>query len=200
MTAHNSDDDPLDLDRIDQEIRINELKHRAEELAGGQMTSFEAEEAPPGLVESFWQHVVDFESAPDTSQYEILTRAGIEMPPAEPLDDEALTAKLWEIIHALAARNTYLERTDHLSNRELYKHLVEDSFHEITKDFSYPGMNCHIDILGGCSDEDLQLNLRYYADEEERARWAADFPEDVIPPKEPLPYDRDRHFPKARYE
>lgn len=34
-------------------------------------------------------------------------------------------------------------------------------------------------------------------EEEERLDWAKQFPEDVIPPHEPLPCDRDRHLPES---
>jgi hypothetical protein len=39
--------DPEHLDDVDRKIRINELKEQARELAGGEMTSFEAEDIPP---------------------------------------------------------------------------------------------------------------------------------------------------------
>ena len=51
-----STDDPLDLDRVDQEIRINELKEEARELAGDDMHSWESPDCPPGLAEAFWSH------------------------------------------------------------------------------------------------------------------------------------------------
>jgi hypothetical protein len=41
--------------------------------------------------------------------------------------------------------------------------------------------------------------MRYYADEEERARWAADFPDFPMPPREKPPFDRDRHLPQASF-
>jgi hypothetical protein len=41
-------ENPNDLDAFDQAIRINELRHRDEELAGGEMTTYESDEAPPG--------------------------------------------------------------------------------------------------------------------------------------------------------
>ena len=43
-------EDPGELGRVDREIRINELKHQAEELAGGDMAVFESEDAPPELL------------------------------------------------------------------------------------------------------------------------------------------------------
>src|ERR1044072_5389014 len=105
----NPNDEP-DYERIDQEIRINELKCQAEELAGGEMTTFEADDAPPNLVEGVWGPVGGYESAPDTSQYEQLLRTGIELPEPGTMDDNALHAKLWELIRVLASQNTYLER------------------------------------------------------------------------------------------
>lgn len=59
--------------------------------------------------------------------------------------------------------------------------------------------NTHIDILGGCSDEDILLQMKYYADDEEREEWAKDFPDFEMPAKEELPYDRDRFLPRADY-
>jgi hypothetical protein len=43
-------------------------------------------------------------------------------------------------------------------------------------------------------DDDSETYLRYYADEETRERWAREFG-CVLPPKEKLPYDRDRLLP-----
>ena len=42
----------------------------------------------------------------------------------------------------------------------------------------------------------IQIYLKHYADEEAREHWARRFPEDPIPPHEPLPYDRDRFLPQ----
>ena len=48
-------------------------------------------------------------------------------------------------------------------------------------------------------DEDVQIGLKYYDDEEERFHWHKSFPEDTIPDHEDPPYDRDRHLPKRDY-
>ena len=55
----------------------------------------------------------------------------------------------------------------------------------------------HIDVIGGGSEEDIEIGLRYYDTEEQRGHWAKDFPDDVIPPHEAPPFDRDRHLPGA---
>jgi hypothetical protein len=57
--------------------------------------------------------------------------------------------------------------------------------------------NWHVDVLGGCSEEDLILLMRHYSSAEERARWAEEFPDFPMPPMEKPPYDRDRRLPRA---
>ena len=119
------------------------------------------------------------------------------MPPPDKLDDAALTTRLWELIRELARRRLFLHNTDHLSDRELYIWLVTDALREEMMGFGLPFGNCHLDMLGGCSEEDIILSMRYYSDDEERARWLKDFPDFPMPPKEKPPYDRDRRLPKA---
>jgi hypothetical protein len=193
-------DDPKDLERIDQEIRINELKHEAEELVGGKMTTWESGDCPPDISEQFWQQVVDYEKAPWTSHFQQLVDAGVELPDPEALDDRALTAKLWEVINRLAGMRVFLTRTDHLSDRELYVELWTEVLHEQTKAVPYDeNSSWHIDLLSSGSDEDNYLYLKYFADEEWRRHWRESFPEDPIPPHEDPPYDRDRLLPRTTY-
>lgn len=193
-------DDPRDLERVDQEIRINELKHKAEELAGGEMTTWESEACPPGLSEQFWRHVVDYESAPLTCEFDRLTEQGVELPEPESMTDEQLTAKLWEVIERLAAMRVFLSNTNHLSDRELYADLWSDLLREMNPLMPYDENSAyHIDPLGGCSEEDIHQYMKYYADDEYRSRWQKDWPDYEMPPHEVPPYDRDRLLPQARY-
>ena len=190
--------DPDDLDRIDQEIRINELKHEAEELAGGEMTFWESDDCPPEVAESFWQNVVDSEKEPWTSPFEQLTRAGFALPEPAGLDDGQVSALLKDLFARLAEIRTYVTSTDHLSDRQLYERLWGDVLREAM--MVMPGGTYHIDMVGGGSEEDIDLHLRYYADEDQRQRWLKSFPDDVLPPREKPPYDRDRHLPNPRYQ
>ncbi len=190
---------PFDLDRVDQEIRINELKEQARELAGGDLNGFEAEDAPPELIEGFWRHVVDYESAPQTTCLQKLTDAGVVLPPPDEMGAAALAAKLRELFAAAAKMNVFFCNTDHLSDRELYVHLWDDMLREEMADLPFhPDGAHHFDILGGCSVEDMFLHNKHYADDEERARWMQEFPDYDMPPHVDLPYDRDRHLPKDR--
>lgn len=189
--------DDQDFDRIDQGIRVNELREAAREAAGGEMISLEQPDAPPEIAEQFWENVLAYEQAEETSHFLLLERAGVELPRPEQLDDKQLTAKLWEVIRALAGMNCYLSQTDHWSDRELYERLWRDTLREFTMDLPRgSGWNFHIDFLSSGSDEDNFLSLKYYADEEHRRRWHDDWPDDVIPPHENPSYDRDSMLPK----
>lgn len=156
-----------------------------------------ADECSADLHEDFLGSVLAYESAPISSQFERLTKDGVELPSPDSLDDAALHAKLWEVINALAAYDVYLVHTDHLSDRGLYEHLWHGSLRE-----EYPMMPAgsgwinHIDILGGCSEEDIEIGLRYYDSEESRKHWAEEYPQDVIPPHEDPPYQRDKLLPQ----
>jgi hypothetical protein len=182
------------------EDNIEALKRRAEELSGGQMKVGSADDCPEEMEEAFWKQVVDYEEAPWTTNFQQLENAGVSLPPPDSLKDEELTAKLWEIIQKLALLRVFIAQTDHLSDRELYTHLWTDSLREETKAMPLVANAAyHIELLGGWSEEDTQLFLKYYADEEWRQDWHKNWPKDPIPDHEDLPYDRDRLLPKADY-
>ena len=153
-----------DEDDVEREKRIAELKRQAQELAGGKMVEGGVEDTPPEVAEGFWKHVVDYEKAPWTTNFKQLEEAGIQLPAPETLNDEQLTKKLWEVIHGLALLRVFLENTDHLSDRELYTELWSDMLREEVKAMPPdPDGAWHLSPLGGCSEEDIQLDMKYYA-------------------------------------
>lgn len=157
----------------------------------------ESGDYPTEIEEQFEKHVEAFEQAEWCQQFQILLESGISLPAPGELADTELAAKLGEVVGALALLGSYLEHTDHLSDRELYTLLWEDVLREQTVIHSPTfAMNCHIDLIGSGSAEDNAIFLKYYADEHERALWAEEFPGDFLPGREPLPFDRDRHLPK----
>ena len=192
-------DDPLGLEGADREIRIEELRHQLDEIAGGEMFSGKSAECDPKLEEAFLEHVLELETHNFVAPYDTLLQAGFNLPPPEQLDGSALTTKLWELIQELGRRRLFLHCTDHLSDRALYTWLVTDALREELMGFGLPLGNCHLDVLGGCSEEDLILSMRFYSDDEERARWMKDFPDFEMPPKEKPPYDRDQHLPQSEH-
>ena len=56
------------------------------------------------------------------------------------------------------------------------------------------------DLKHEAEDDGQELYLRFYADEEWRNQWSEDFPEDVIPPHEDPPYERDHLLPQIEEE
>ncbi len=192
---------PDDGERVEQEFRIIELKGQAQELAGGEMESWVDPECPPEVARQFWEQVVAFESAEQTTHYDRLLGDGMVIPSPDELDDALLSAKLWEIIYALAQQRVFLSSTDHLSDRELYNYLWSDGLREWTPEFPPEmEMNCHIDLASSGSDEDIEIWLRYYADADAREHWREEWPNYPMPPEEDPPYDRDQHLPQAEYD
>ena len=190
-----------DEDEAEREKRIAELKRQAEELTGGKMVEGEMEEPPPEVAEQFWEYVVAYEKAPWTTNFKQLEEAGIELPAPETLDDEQLAKKLWEVIRALALLRVFLEETDHLSDRELYTELWSDMLREEVKAMPPdPDGAYHLSPLGGCSEEDIQLQMKYYADDEWRQQFQEEFPDFVMPEHEDPPFDRDRLLPQPNYD
>ena len=191
---HVPSNDPLDPEAIDRDIRINELTEHARELGMG--SSHVSDDCPPGVHEQFLRNMIDFETAPRSSQFSRLVEEGVALPAPETLDDGVLHSKLWVIINTLAARNTFVSHTDHLSDRQLYEQLWNDTLLEETT-IMPPGSGWrnYIDMIGSGSEEDIEIGLRYYESEEDSQLWAKDFPKDVIPPHEDPPFDRDRLLP-----
>ena len=190
MARDDSDDE--------REARIEELKAQAAALGGGRMLSYENEGLTPELREQFWRRVIDTATAPTTNLIKELKAIGVELPEPDGLDDDALHAALWKVIEALATLQVYLGQTDHLSDRELYTTLLRETLPEEMDALDGDENSAwHIDMLGGCSLEDVALYLMYYADEEQREHWRADRPEVAIPEHVDPPYDRDSRLPQA---
>jgi hypothetical protein len=170
----NAEDDPLGLKMIDAEIQ-------AEHGGDGGLASPECET---------WQRPIDQPR-----------RTGAGPIPPDELTDETLAAKLWELLHHLACRGYFILSTDHQSDRELYTALWERGLRDdaiLPQKKALTGGWFH-DFLGGGSDEDTQIFLRYYASDEERLEHADTWPDDPMPPREKPPYHRDWRLPKGPF-
>lgn len=184
-------------DHIEQYLHITEMKAELNELSDGQMVMGTCEDIEQGLEESFLESVLAYERAEQVPFRILMERDGVTFPAPDELNDEELSVKLDEVIQAMAKRRNFLDCTNHLSDRELYTHLIEISFEETVPDLPPDDRtNYHLDITSGGSDEDIDIYLKYYADEDSRAHWAEDFSDMVIPPHEEPPYNRDCHLPK----
>lgn len=157
---------------------------------------FESEDMPEGLHDQFMDYIKAFEQAQWFTAFDVLAQGGIVLPNPDDLDDGQLPAKLWEVIRAMAMLRIFLYNTNHLSDRELYGAL----WHEVLREEGplLPANSdsaCHIDLVDSGSEEDMELYLRYYADEQDRLDWAEDWPDDTLPASETPPFDRDRLLP-----
>jgi hypothetical protein len=136
-----------------------------------------------------------FEEGPTTTNFEQLLARGIELPEPDTIPDDQIHAKLWEVIRGLAEIRTFLDYTDHLSDRELYGKLWHRVLQHEVPAINEIGFNEHVDLSFASDDDWSVVHLRYYADDDERQAWSREFPDDAIPPHEDPPYDRDRLLP-----
>jgi len=195
MTTKAKDDDgPRRSD--DSEAPFEDLKTQAAALCGGQMRTWTSPDCPSGIEEQFWKQIVAFENAPEVEPFDMLIRSGLALPSPQELDDESLAAKLWEVVRGLECLGVYLSSTDHLNDRELYTRLWTDILREpIALEPEDEDGAWHVDLIGSGSEEDIDVYLKYYADEDERRRWAQEWPDHVLPRVAQRPFDRDRHLP-----
>jgi hypothetical protein len=182
-------------DEPDQEERIAKLRAELEKLGGSQMMLVDM---PADMEEEFLRQVLEYETTDPLSIFKLLQNAGLEVPAPDQLDDTTLTTKLKEITDRMASMGAYLLHTNHLSDRELYEYLYREGLREEAVLFpENPRYAYMIDLTGSGSDEDNELYLKYYADEEHRQRWAQDWPDDPMPEHEEPPFDRDRFLPQS---
>ena len=186
----------IDFADESQEERIAKLRAELEKLGGSTMT---LESMPADMEEEFLRHVLEYETAEPISLMTLLHNSGTEVPAPETLDDDTLRAKLREIIEQIARLGSFLLRTNHLSDRQLYEFLYNEGLREQAVLFpENPSYVYFIDLTDGGTDEDNQIYLKYYADEEHRRQWAHDWPDDPLPEHEEPPFDRDRFLPRSR--
>ena len=189
MTVIQSSDDPS------QEERIAKLRAELEKL-GGSTTTLES--MPADMEEEFLRHVLEYETAEPISLMTLIENSGMQVPAPDTLDKDALKVKLKALIERMASLGAYLLHTNHVSDRELYDYLYTDGLREEAVLFpENPSYSYMIDLTGSGSDEDNQIYLKYYADEEHRRQWAHDWPDDVLPEHEDPPFDRDRFLPQS---
>jgi len=196
MVSTDYQDDELEK----RQKHIQEMEKRLDRLAGGKADMGFSATCPDEIHEKFLESVLAFEEAEQVTLFEELAKGGLQLPPPDQLDDERLGSKLWEVIRGMALLGAYLHNTNHLSDRELYCLLWTEILRDPTVLMPVnPDFAQNIDIIGSGSEEDIRLYLKYYADEEERRRWANDWLDDTLPAHESPPYDRDRLLPRAPF-
>lgn len=135
-------------------------------------------------------------NAPRVSLRAMLDFRGVTILPVDELVDYSLCAKLWEIIHTLAACRIFLHSTDHLNDRELYSLLVTRVLEEETMASHSNFSNRYMDLLEFAPEGRMFLYLKYYAEEQERRLLGKNFPPAQMPVRESPPFARDRFLPQ----
>ena len=132
------------------------------------------------------------------SLMKLLENSGMQVSPPDVLDDDTLAVSLKALIDRMAQLGAYVMHTNHLSDRELYDYLYREGLREEAVFFpENPSYEYMSDLTGSGSDEDNEIYLKYYADDEHRRRWAHDWPDDPLPEREEPPFDRDRFLPQS---
>ena len=190
-------DAELDETFRSREQHIEKLKKRVSRLCGGEDGVFISPDCPQEIASNFLENVLAFEEAEERPLFDVLIEDGFSLPAPKDLCDQEIREKLWEVIYAMSRRGYFLYHTDHLSDRELYLRLWEDTLKEPTAIIPEKSLtSCHIDLVGDGSSEQMEVYLKYYADVDERRWHGEEFPEDEIPTHRDPPYDRDRHLPQ----
>ena len=135
-------------DEPDQEERIIKLRQEIEKH-GGEL--FPLTDIPADLEEKLLRQILAAENAVPISLWDLLTHAGLEIPPPNQLNANTLTAKLREVIDRMASLKAYLINTNHLSDRQLYERLYYDTLPDRKQELS---IDCIYVI--DCSDGERQ--------------------------------------------
>ena len=192
----------------DQEKRIETLRRQLQKLGGTPLyDSLPSEFDSTDFEERLLRQMLEYETREPIAPLTLLQNAGVAISAPEQLDDTALAASLRELIHQLASVGIYLQRTNHLSDRELYEFLFNDELRKEARLFPENPNYVYIINLAGTDlnnviespgSVDVRYYLTYYATTEERQQFARVFPELSLsmPSRKNIPYDRDRVCPK----
>ena len=191
----------------DQEQRIETLRRELQKLHGDTpLYDYLPEEFDTAdFEERILRQMLEYATSEPIAPFTLLQNAGVTISDPEQLDHTALTARLQDLIHQLASVGIYLERTNHLSDRELYEHLYNHALRNEARlfpenpDYAYiinvAGTDLNNVIESG-GTVDVRYYLTYYATKKERKQFARAFPKLSMPSRKHTPYDRDRFCPK----
>lgn len=190
---------PTDFGDADDEIEWSEPLVELPPVTNPIFRTPEELEASKAELFSYLQKLDAWEDGYGTTSAKQLIARGVSLPDPDSLDDPEASAKLTEVIDYLAMLGTYLDSTDHMTDRQLYTRLWKETLNHITMDISDQvegACVCMIDFTDG-NEDDQMARLRHSASIRERADWKADFPDSPVPAHEPKkPADRDRFLPK----
>jgi hypothetical protein len=179
--------------------RIKELRQKIREATGEEPVFGTSADCPPEVEEAFLERVLFLETTPKRTLFDVLAELGVELPRPNSLNDRELTAKLWEVIHRLLSKFVILCNTDHLSDREMYTQLWNETLRN--ECVISPKYAVHIDMTRTDDvDHGIPTYLKYYATEEQRRMYSRVHPEFKMPAHVEPPRRRDHLIPEDPLE
>jgi hypothetical protein len=173
--------------------RIERLKEKIRRVTGESPTFGSHPDCPPELEEQFLERVLAFESSPKRTLFDLLEELGVELPKPKKLSDGDLKTKLWEVIDTLLKQCVVLGNTDHLTDRELYTLLWNET---LRKEYVLcPRYTLQIDMTHTGLDGGMPIYLKFYATEEQREMYSEVYPDFDMPPHVDPPRRRDHLIP-----
>jgi hypothetical protein len=154
------------------------------------------EDCSAEIEEAFLESVLAFETAPRSTLFELLAKGGIDLTHPDKMTDGELTSKLWQVIRALLSKSVILCNTDHLSDRELYTLMWNETLREAN--VLPPCQVLHLDMTISGENEGMSTYLKYYATEGQRRLYAQLYPEFEMPEHVEPPRRRDHLIPDVR--
>lgn len=127
---------------------------------------------------------------PGTTPLSAMAERGWVAPNPDEIAGEDTSRLLTDMVWNLHDLGIVIEWTDHLSDQDLYRELFEFANEPTYLCPEDTNSLLHYSPIGGCSEEDNQIYLRYYLGEKERRQWSEDYPGDPMPPAELPPYPR----------
>jgi len=114
-----------------QPDRIGELEEDLQRLAGGEAVSWTAPGCPADIRESNLEDILAFESVDSgASLFNGLQDHGVELPLPATLDEFQSAGKVSEVLHALARLRVFLIGFEHMTAREFYSTLWNQTLWE----------------------------------------------------------------------
>lgn len=142
--------------------------------------------------------VQQVEAAPVTTWSDELSVRGMDFEYTSSMADATVTRQLWQLLHALANMQVTLTNTDHLSERELYRLLIEEILVQPIAQLSGGSeRGSVVDVVGIATQDDPTPWLQYYASNRERMEWAKQNPGKGLPVPMSTPHARDALLPKG---
>jgi len=182
--------DRIPMANVDEVIQNMELMTELEPYEDESIQCIDVHHWTIRDINEYLKAMLDWEKAPVLPIRNWFNPPLVPASPAQ-LNDEELSAALKWLTDRLYEKKIVLDYTDHLSDRALYKLIVNRILPMSEKLIPFPRYCRHWDCSYEGTERDHQeIWLTYYASDEERDAWE-EMHDGIIPPKRLPLYPRD---------